>query len=473
MQNSKRNLWRLLALIVMVSAVLAYVAADSNVLAGLTGSRTLPPGTVTVDADLVQDKVLTGSDGQVAVSLTLTAAQIQRIDRPAAQHADLVIVLDRSGSMEGQKIEDARQAVLRLIDRLTDQDRLALVTYSDGVRTVTPLVFMDDDHRLQARTAVDAVYSGGGTNLGGGLQQGLELLTQTAGEDRQRKVILISDGLANKGVVDPTALGRMAGGAVERNYTVSTVGVGYDFNEILMTTIADHGAGRYYFLENPNAFAKVFEKEFQATRNVAATGLEIHIPLKNGLQLVHAGGYPIQIKDGWAAVHPGDLLSGQQRKLFLTFRVPTEHEDRIDLGGFDITYRHNGAPVTLHNRQTLALTCVADQAAVLSSIDKAAWGDQVVQEDYNQLREEVATAVRKGEKEQALEQINAYETRNRAINAAVGSAKAAVNLDQDLQSLRQSVRETFAGSPAAVAEKQKKASKAMQYESYRIRRDKK
>jgi len=296
---------------------------------------------------------------------------------------------------------------------------------------------------------------------------------QTPSAGRQRKVILISDGLANQGVTDPNALGNMAAGAVEQNFSVSTVGVGYDFNEVLMTTIADHGAGRYYFLENPNAFAQVFEKEFEATRNVAATGLEIHVPLKNGLQLLHAGGYPVQIKDGYAIVHPGDLLSGQQRKMFLAFKVPTDRERDFDLGTFEVSYQQNGQTRNLHSQEKLALACVADKRDVIASIDQAAWGDQVVQDDFNQLKEKVADAIRKGEKDEALKQIHAYEARTRAVNAAVGSAKVAGNLDQDLPSLRQSVEKTFAGPPAAVAAKQKKTSKALQYESYQNRRDKK
>ena len=505
MQNNKRSLWSLLGFIVTVSAVLAYVAADNNVLAGLIGNKPVVAGPVTVSADLVQDKVLAGSDGQVAVSLTLAAAEIEQLDHAPVQHADLVIVLDRSGSMQGQKINDARQAVMQLVDRLTARDRLALVTYSNGVQTVSPLIAMDDDHRRQVKAAVQKIYSGGGTNLGGGLQEGIATLMQIPAAGRQRKVILISDGLANQGITDPLALGRMAGGAVEQNFTVSTVGVGYDFNEILMTTIADHGAGRYYFLENPNAFAEgfdipegrpvvgflarinrikgpevlvnafaeVFEKEFQSTRNVAASGLEIRVPLKNGVQLVHAGGYPVQIKDGHAIVHPGDLISGQQRKMFLTFKVPTDRERDIDLGHFDVSYQHNGENRNLHSRENLTLACVADKRDVIASIDQTAWGDQVVQDDFNQLKEEVADAIRKGEKDEALKQIHEYEKRTRAVNAAVGSAKVADNLDQELPSLRQSVEATFAGPPAAVAEKKKQASKALQYESYKIRRDKK
>lgn len=473
MNNTKKSLWSLLALIVSVSAVLAYLASDSNVLAGLTHAGDLSGGPVTIKTDLVQDKVLAGSGGQAAVALTLTAAEIEQPEHVPVRHADLVIVLDRSGSMKGQKINDARLAVLRLIDRLADRDRLALVTYANGPRIHFPLVAMDSEHRQRAKTAVQEIDTGGGTNLGGGLRQGIDILTQIPSTGRQRKVILISDGLANQGITEPVMLAGMASAAVEQNFSISTVGVGYDFNEVLMASIADHGAGRYYFLENPDAFAQVFEKEFTATRNVAATGMEIRIPLGDGLRLVNAGGYPVEVKSGHAVVHPGDLLSGQQRKLFLTFQVPTDRERNFEFGKIGLKYRHGATPFELHSREDLTLACVADEQAVMSSIDQAAWGDQVVQDDFNQLKEEVAEAVRKGEKDEALKQIHAYETRTRAINASVGSGKVASNLDKDVRNLQQDVERTFAGPPAAVAEKKKQTAKALQYDSYKVRRDKK
>lgn len=473
MKTYEKSLWRVLGLIVAVAAVLAYVAADHSVMAQLISAKPTTRGPVTVEASLVQEKVLNGSDGKVAVALTLTAAEIEeRAPRPV-QYTDLVIVLDRSGSMKGQKIHDARQAVLHLIDRLTADDRLAVVTYSNGINTLYPLRPMDARSRQQVRAAVQRIYSGGGTNLGGGLHRGIETLMQTGAHQRQRKVILISDGLANHGITDPGALGNMASGAVENNFSVSTVGVGYDFNEVLMTTIADHGAGSYYFLENPNAFAQVFEKEFEATRNVAASGLELRVPLKDGVQLIHAGGYPIENKDGYAVIHPGDLLSGQQRKLYLTFQVPTDKIRDYQLGGYAVGFTANGATRQLEIEDDLTLACVADPKAVMASIDQSAWGDQVVKEDYNQLKEEVAADIRLGRKEAAISKIREYEARTRAVNDVVGSDKVTDNLEKDVQSLRTSVEETFAGAPAAVAEKKKQRSKALQYESYQIRRDKK
>jgi Ca-activated chloride channel family protein len=433
--------------------------------------------------NLVQDKVLKGSDGRASVALTLAADENLRPDQSAPQHADLVVVLDRSGSMSGQKIHAARLAVLRLIEGLTDQDRLAVVAYSDRVGTVWPLTHMTAVNRSQAAAAVQQVFTGGGTNLGGGLSEGISALMQTPAQERlvrerpvrarQRKLILISDGLANQGITDPIALGKMAATAAEHNTTVSTVGVGLEFNEILMTTIADHGAGRYYFLEDPHTFAQVFDQELKATRMVAASGLEIRIPQTDGVRLINAGGYPITTQGNVAVVRPGDLLSGQQRTLYLTFQVPTDKERSFRLGAFQARFIEDGIPRELTHDAELSLACMADQEAVMASIDKEGWGEQVIREDYGQLQEEVADAIRLGRKQQALTKIQAYEERNRKVNAAVGSAEVAENLDKDVSILRQSVEDTFSGAPAAVAEKKKQHAKTLQYESYQIRRDKK
>lgn len=469
-----------LGLIVAASVTLAYVGSGNSVFAQLLSSNHPPKDPVSVHTDLVavranlvQDKILKGSDGQVSVSLTLDAARIPRPDQRSVAYVDLVIVMDRSGSMAGQKLSDARLAVTQLIDRMTANDRLAIITYSNAVEVLSPLVNMDEAHRQQLKTAVAQVKADGGTNLGAGLKHGIQTLMQTPAKGRQRRVILISDGQANQGIIDPLALGNMASGAATQNVAVSTVGVGLDFNEILMTTLADQGAGNYYFLEDPKRFALVFDKEFQDTRNVAASAVEILVPLGKGIRLVNAGGYPIQVNDNHAVIRPGDLLSGQQRNLFLTFQVPTDKESEITLGGFQVRFNHNAAAHGIASSGQMVLACVKDPGEVTASIDAPAWSARVIQEDFSQLKEAVADAIGKGEKDRAMDQIQEYETRNEAINATVGSAAVAGNLKKDVQALRQGVEETFSGLPAAVAEKKKQNAKALQYESYQIRRDKK
>ena len=474
MSTTKKSLLAIMGLILATTAALAAMGAmESGISTPLPILVPTGDKLVTVSTEVVQDKVLKGSDGQVTASLNLTSAQLPTFDNESVQAVDLVVVLDRSGSMEGQKLRDARQAVIRLLDQLGPEDRLALVTYSNGVQTQSALVPMNAANRKQLTSALKRVYAGGGTNLGGGLGRGIDMLMQPPDVERQRKVILISDGLANQGITDPDALGRMASAAVENRFSISTVGVGLDFNEMLMTAIADQGAGQYHFLEDPKVFAQVFESEFQAARHVAASDVNIRIPLEPGVRLVGAGGYPIRHEKGTAVIQPGNLLSGQSRTLYLTFHVPTAVEKEIVLGRVQVQYQLHGESRTVDASRPLTVTCVPDPKAVLASIKKDSWADQVVQEEFSRLKEEVAADIRDGDKTGAQARIQEYESKQVTINTIVGSGKVAKNLETDVQVLRQRVDETFVGAPAAVAEKKKQVSKSMQYDGYKLRRDKK
>ena len=374
--------------------------------------------------------------------------------------------------MSGQKIHFARHAISQLIDYMGRDDRMALLTYANTVEILSPLVKIGGDQREYLASMVRQIMAGGGTNLGSGLQAGITISKNQADAYRQRRIVLISDGLANQGITSPRDLGNMAARATEWGIGVSTVGVGYDFNELLMTTIADHGAGNYYFMENPHSFARIFKKEFATTRKVVAGNVQLRINLRNGLQLVDAGGYPIKIVGNTAVIGLGDLLAGQQRKLFLTYRVPTSSLKRYQLGDLEISYRHQGNNYQAINDQIYQVDCIEDEKRVISSIDKEVWSEQVVKEDFNKLKNTVADAVRQGRKKEALAAISAYESKTGALNDQVGSAKVAKNLAEDLTPLRQSVEQTFSGAPSTVVEKRKAQAKELQYESYKMRRDK-
>ena len=440
-------------------------------LAGTSQARSTSPH-FAFDAALAQSKVLQGASGNISVALTLNGSELVGPTNEAIQPVDLIVVLDCSGSMSGQKIADARNGVLQLINYMGRDDRMGIITYSNGVEMLSPLVGLSGGQREHMSALIRQVRVGGGTNLGGGLQMGINTLMQRDISHRQRKVMLISDGLANQGITSPRDLGQMAARATEWGVSVSTVGVGYDFNELLMTTIADYGAGNYYFLENPQAFAEVFKKEFEATRNVVAGNAELRIPLAHGVQLIDAGGYPIKTVGNVAVIRLGDLLAGQQRKIYLTYRIPTNRLQSYELGDMKINYRHNDEELQVAGGQRFKIDCVEDKKAVVASIDKEVWSEQVVKEDFSKLKDTVANAVRSGKKQEALEAIEEYETKTGELNDSVGSAEVSRNLESDLAPLRQSVEQTFTGAPAAVAEKRKQQAKELQYESYKVRRDK-
>ncbi|MDJ0876075.1 MAG: VWA domain-containing protein [Desulfobacterales bacterium] len=439
-------------------------ADPSNAVDGPEGLR--------ITGNLVQDKILRGSSGQVSLALTLTAPLKAPAEETPRSNVDLVVVLDRSGSMNGQKIEDARRAILHLMGNLAPGDRLALVTYANNVATHAGLTPMTTANRDLLRAEVEGIMANGGTNLGAGLKRGMAMAAHAGGYGNVRRIILISDGLANQGITNPHALGTMAAAGLEKSVAVSTVGLGQEFNEHLMTHLADNGGGSYYYLENPAAFAAVFQKEYHLARGAAASSIRVELPLPEGARLVDAGGYPIQQIGSRAVFHPGGLRYGQSRKLYLTLQLPTNSPRKFHVGNIRVGYRQGALErrVDLADRFTVA--CVDDADDVMASIRKDAWGDQVVQADFGRLKEEVAADIKAGRSDQARLRIQTYRQEKAAINAVVDSARVSQNLEREVEALNTYVEETFAGPAPAVAAKQKKNAKALQYEGYRERRDK-
>ena len=474
----KSQLKNLILIAVLISATGIAMAYSSNKPGGFFSGWNSPapqPRAVTGDllrasGQLSQHKVLLGSNGTVGLNLTLQASHVSTGEQPDTRNVDMVIVLDRSGSMQGRKLGDARLAVDRLLANLSANDRFALVTYSEGVQIVSGLVNVTEVNRNRLSTMINGVRAGGGTNLGAGLQTGIHLLRDSYRSENAARVILISDGLANRGITDLNSLTGMASAAIEGKFVISTVGVGTDFNEQLMTAIADRGAGRYYYLENPAAFAEVFQQEFYQTQTASITGLKIAIPLDSGATLINAAGYPIDTKRGQAVFYPGNLRSGQTRNLYLTLRVPTDRQKSYKLGRIKVHYQHNNQSYVAYLDEPLMISCVDDQKKVYSSIDKTSWSEKVIKEDFNRLKQEVASEIKAGRKQAALKRIETYYNEQEAVNSVVGSSSVADNLDRDVKELKKIVKDTFKGAPAAVQQKQKSNAKALQYDGYRGRR---
>ncbi|MGD9324731.1 MAG: VWA domain-containing protein, partial [Desulfobacterales bacterium] len=426
-QTRLKNFLLISILIAATGVAMAYSSNTIGVLRSNWDPGPSPHGTghdgiLGVSGHLIQDKVLLGSDGIVGFNLTLQAAELPATDGRDARNVDMVIVLDRSGSMKGRKIADARRAVLALLSSLSDQDRFALITYSDGVHIASGLANVTAANRAGMVSAVNTIRAGGGTNLGAGLQAGIDILSASRHHLNAAKVILISDGLANKGLTDVRALSEIAAVAVENEFAVSTVGLGIDFNEHLMTAIADRGTGSYYYLENPAAFAEVFQKEFYNTQTADVTGVKIQIPMISGITLADAAGYPIIIQNDHLVFYPGNLGFGQTRKLFLTLKVPTNSQKTFELDKIKVSYQYGNRTYETVLEESFKIACVNDQKKVYSSINKTSWSEKVINEDFSRLKQEVAADIKSGEKQSAMKKIDRYYHEREAVNAAVGSA---------------------------------------------------
>ena len=239
-------------------------------------------GTVALASRTSQGAVLVGSDGLVQVELVLSAEERKR-DQASLLPTDLVVVLDRSGSMAGDKIDYARAAVLELIQQLGAQDRFALVTYSTGAELRIPLRPATARSKSVWSDRIRSIGTDGNTNMSAGLDLAYRTISSTRAESRFARVVLLSDGLANHGDSSSEGLSMRARRFADREQVLSTVGVGADFNEYLMSTLADGGTGNYYFLESAHGLAEIFAKEFEATRETVATAVASSSPSGDSL----------------------------------------------------------------------------------------------------------------------------------------------------------------------------------------------
>ena len=422
-------------------------------------------GPISFQGQLNQAAVLQGGDGQVRMKLLIGADEAPSSSTVRVP-TDLVIVLDRSGSMEGIKIDYARRAIEEALTQLGEADRFALVSYSSGANLTIPLAPATNDHKRDWTRIARGIAAGGGTNMSSGIDLALSTLgARSAG--RSSRVILLSDGLANEGDPSFEGLTARARRAASREYVLSAVGIGADFNEYLMSGIADAGTGNYYYLEHTEKLASVFADEFAATRTTVATGVDITITPGTGVEVVDAAGYPLEREGGRVTFRPGTLFAGQQREIWVTLKVPAEDLGEHALGNFELAFSMNGERQTQRLDGDPRVACVRDQSGVLASIDKKVWEDSVVENDYSVLQEEVARAVKEGRRDQAVNVIQSYRAKKSEMNAQIQSPTVSQNL-AELEALEDEVEEAFTG--ADQAQKQNRLSKERQAKSWNGRR---
>ena len=156
------------------------------------------------------------------------------------------VVLDRSGSMGGRPLDYVKQAAKFLVEQVGANDVLSLTVFDDQVDVVFPSQRVTNKDVL--KQAVDSIYAGGSTNLSGGLLHGYgEAMTECRPEQVNR-VLLLTDGMANAGIVDPDMLEGKVSAMMRKGVSLSTVGVGLHFNEDLLIRLAEAGNGSYYYV---------------------------------------------------------------------------------------------------------------------------------------------------------------------------------------------------------------------------------
>ena len=189
---------------------------------------------------------------------------------------NLALVVDRSGSMEGPKLREAKRCVSDLIKRMHPEDQVGLVQYDDHVDTIVPLTPVEQVSGI-IDALVQGITSNGSTDLHSGWLRGGEMLAPNAGHESTCHVILLSDGQTNVGLLDTTRISEQVSALASAGVTTTTVGLGADFNEELMTAIAQAGHGNAHYGERAIDLAETFDAEIGLLSQLQWRNVELSI----------------------------------------------------------------------------------------------------------------------------------------------------------------------------------------------------
>jgi len=193
----------------------------------------------------------------------------------------LALVLDKSGSMSGGKLENSKKAIIRVLDQLTEEDRIHFVVYDSGAKMIFENVSIKD--RAAFLTSLEEIKADGYTNLGDGFILGKDILLKYKNQDYLNYIFLFSDGEVNEGTHKSSeAIFTLVDEALKQDITTTSFGIGEGFNELLMKGIADHGDGFFFFIEKETQIDFYVKTAFDILKNSIGKKAILKIQGKNG-----------------------------------------------------------------------------------------------------------------------------------------------------------------------------------------------
>jgi len=264
---------------------------------------------------------------------------------------NLALVIDKSGSMQGEKIKQAKEAALMAVSRLRDDDIISILAYDNSVQVLVPATRASD--RVAIRKGIEQLSAGGSTALYAGVSKGAGEVRKFFEKNQVNRVILLSDGQANVGPKTPGALGELGASLVKERISVTTIGLGLGYNEDLMARLARQSDGNHAFVENPYDLARIFNSEFGDVLSVVAQEVEVKIRCTNGVRPIRVLGRDADIAGQFVVVRMNQLYSCQEKYVMLEVEIPSkEAGESINVASVDVVYDN----ITTSNRDRLAST---------------------------------------------------------------------------------------------------------------------
>jgi len=329
LKNEKKKSWRM-----RIVALVGFYALLSIVVQASAG---VPESGVKCRVEIDRAILPAGGNQRAVVKVTLDAPPPPgKSLRPAV---NLAIVLDRSGSMAGQKLQRAKDAAIEALRHLGPMDMFSVVVYDHNVSTVVSAQHAKNIEWIEGR--IRQIRSGGNTALFGGVSQGAAEVRKNLGGNYVHRIILLSDGLANVGPSSPEDLGRLGVALIKESISVTTIGVGTDYNEDLMTSLSQKSDGNTYFVESSRDLPRIFTAELGDVLSVVAKKVHVIIECPGGVKPLNIIGREGRIKGRIVELSLNQLYGSQEKYALIEVEIPGgKSGEKKDIAYVNISYEN-------------------------------------------------------------------------------------------------------------------------------------
>ncbi len=312
---------------------------------------------------------------------------------------NVAIVLDRSGSMQGEKIQKAREAAISALDLLKPSDIVSVIAYDTDVSVLVPATKLTD--KEQVASVIRTIQATGNTALFGGVSKGAAEVRKFMDDKHVNRIILLSDGLANVGPSAPGELGALGASLKKENISVSTLGLGLGYNEDLMVELAGKSGGNHQFIENASELAGIFRREFDEALSVVAQEVDVKISIPEGIRPVRVLGNAADINGQTVITRLAQVYSDQQKHVVIEVEIPqtTAVENTgeaaaataVPLAVVDVTYTNMLSHESESLSGVVSVTFSSSEEKIKESRDNAVMADVValVASEQNKLATEL------------------------------------------------------------------------------------
>lgn len=283
---------------------------------------------------------------------------------------NLSLIIDRSGSMSGAKLEYVKEAAIHALRLLTAADRASVVIYDDSVDLLTPSQALTNSARDDMIRRIRDVRPGGMTNLSGGWFTGCDQIADYMTGDYLNRALLLTDGLANVGLTDHEQLVMQAKELRRRGISTTTFGVGHDFNQFLLQGIADGGGGHFYFIDKPNQIPNYFQGELGELLTTLARELTLDLNLPPGVEVDVLNNIQHEPLGHTLRLFLGDAYAGETRYLGLKVKLPAGVPGQEIKLSFTLRYEDTRLRQSVKLEQSISFTVATAQACEAQAVDE-------------------------------------------------------------------------------------------------------